>query len=163
MPMTKATAWAAGTTSARRCSTGRMSPRCQRARPRDTVCSGACVGSGAGVGSVMCRCVALLPASGHRRTHLGSCRGSRIETRRNAPLVHDHQAIGQRKQFVQVLRDQQHPHPRSPLGNNLFLDGGDAHHVEPARRLGSQQHLGLAGQLTSEQQPLEVAAGQHAD
>ena len=55
------------------------------------------------------------------------------------------------------------PTPRSPLGNNLFLDGGDAHHVEPARRLGSQQHLGLAGQLTSEQQPLEVAAGQHAD
>ena len=71
-------------------------------------------------------------------------------------------AIGERQQFVDLLRDQQNGASAVAKLGDLSVDEGDACDVDPPRRLRGDQQLRLPVQFAGDDDALLIASGEAA-
>ena len=79
-----------------------------------------------------------------------------------AGVDHD-DAVGERKDLLELVGDQQDGDPAVGSGAQTLADELDRSDVETAARLGGDQHGRFGSQLASEHDPLLIAAGQRRE
>src|SRR6266567_7056307 len=101
-------------------------------------------------------------SAGHEQADLLDVRVVAGRLARDRPLVHDDDAVGEQKDLVEVLADEEHSDPVGSGLTQIRVHGLDRADVEAARRRPRDDELRLAGELAREDDLLQVAAGQEA-
>ena len=78
-------------------------------------------------------------------------------------LVHDHDAVGQFEDLVQILGDQQHRRSGIPCSHDPGSGFRDRFDVQAKARVGDDQQADIAIEFTRQDTTLHIAPGQNAD
>ena len=78
-------------------------------------------------------------------------------------FAHDHDAIGEREDFVEVGADEQHGRAGVARAHDARANLGHRGEIQAETRVGDDQQLHLAGQLARQHGALHVAAREVAD
>ena len=100
--------------------------------------------------------------SGHQQADLFQRRDLRIDFAGDPPFVNHQQAIGQRRHFFELGRDQQDRAAGVAQRDELAVDELDRADIDAARRLRHEQQLRLQLELAADDQLLLIAARQRA-
>ena len=87
--------------------------------------------------------------------------GGVLEIRRDAPVVHHDEAVGELHDLVEIGGDQQHRDAGAGELDELFADEFRGADVDAARRLVGQDQHGVVGELARDHDLLDVAAREH--
>ena len=87
--------------------------------------------------------------------------GGRERAGQHADVDH-RQAVGERQQLVQVLRDHQHRGAGAGEVEQRLMDRGGGAGVDPPGRLRDHQHARVLQDLAADDELLQIAAGERA-
>ena len=86
----------------------------------------------------------------------------RVDLSGDRALVHDHDAVGQSEDLIEVLADQEHADAAGRGLAQVLVHGLDRADIEPTGRSRGNEHARLARELAGEDDLLQVAAGEPA-